>query len=89
VSVYVDDLQTRRPSGRMARRYGDQWCHLWADSEQELREFARGLGLRQSWFQPHHLLCHFDLTPNKREEALAAGALRMTVTEYMRRKTGS
>jgi hypothetical protein len=39
-----------------------------------LHTLAERIGLKRSWFQEHPLLPHYDLTPGKRKEAIAAGA---------------
>ena len=56
---------------------GKKWCHLFADTEDELHNFAARLGLRRAWFQPwpQHGLPHYDITANKRKQALSIGAI--------------
>lgn len=76
MSVFVDRLQYYPSPSATGRRL---WCHLWADSEDELHAFATRLGLRQSWFQPHRLLPHYDLTAGKRRRALSLGATEASV----------
>ncbi|MBF3409308.1 DUF4031 domain-containing protein [Burkholderia pseudomallei] len=66
MAVYVDDE-------RILWR-GKQWCHLVADSLTELHDFARRLGLRQSWFQGRSVYPHYDVTVSVRDKALALGA---------------
>lgn len=39
----------------------------------DLHALAARIGLRRAWFQPHPIAPHYDLTPSKRDEALAAG----------------
>jgi hypothetical protein len=79
MAVYVDSLFSTQPSKRWPYR---QACHLTADTVAELHTFAVGqLGLRRAWYQPHHTnqaLCHYDLTANKRAQALRAGAITLT-----------
>jgi len=53
---------------------GQFWCHLLADSIDELHEFAARLGLRRSWFQGSSRFPHYDLTVNKRLLAIRLGA---------------
>ncbi|MDO8688954.1 MAG: DUF4031 domain-containing protein, partial [Dehalococcoidia bacterium] len=88
VTVYVDDLKpVIRPN---ADWKWDFSCHLWADGgadggEAELHAFAKRLGLRRGWFQPHHLLPHYDLTANRRVLALRNGAVAVNAKEYLRK----
>lgn len=65
--VYVDDA-------RISWR-GKQWCHLVADSVDELHEFAARLGLRPEWFQRKTLYPHYDVTTSVRARALRLGAV--------------
>lgn len=58
---------------------GQLWCHLLADSNDELHEFAARLGLRRSWFQGVSRFPHYDLTANKRAQAIRLGAQAMDV----------
>lgn len=53
------------------------WCHLWADTEEELHAFARRLGLKKAWFQqpPKASWKHYDIVSTKRPKALALGAI--------------
>ena len=48
MTVYVDDAHIPATVGR----HTSSWCHLTADSPEELHEFAGRLGLRRSYFQP-------------------------------------
>lgn len=91
MSVYVDPLQyynLTQIHSRQARKYGNHWCHLFADTVEELHEFARKLGLRKSWFQDRSLP-HYDLTPNKRRQALSVGAASMTLRDWLQRLRAS
>lgn len=83
--VYVDKLfrwpieKTKPEAQALARRTGGWWCHLTADTEDELHAFAAKLGMKRAWFQgpPHHRP-HYDLTPGKRLQALGLGAVEGT-----------
>jgi hypothetical protein len=66
MAVYVDD-------SRLAWR-GKRWCHLVADSINELHAFAAQLGLKRQWFQDRTMYPHYDVTVNVKERALALGA---------------
>lgn len=51
-------------------------CHLTTDGPiEELHAFAARIGMRRAWFQPHPLAPHYDLTPRRRADALAKGAV--------------
>lgn len=67
LAVYVDNM-------RIAWR-GHHWCHLVADSLDELHEFAHMLGLKREWFQVHASLPHYDVTVEFRTIALTHGAI--------------
>ena len=67
MAAYVDNV-------RIAWR-GRHWCHLVADSLDELHEFARTLGLKRAWFQAHASLPHYDVTVEVRDVALIRGAV--------------
>jgi hypothetical protein len=63
--LYVDPLRCVN---------GVWWCHLFADDDFELEVAASMLGLRAQWKHDDH----YDLTPRKREKAIAMGAREVT-----------
>lgn len=67
MSVYVDNVRVKW-RGRL-------WCHLVADSVEELHEFAKQLGLRREWFQHAASYPHYDVTIETRQIALRMGAI--------------
>jgi hypothetical protein len=67
MAVYVDN-------GQIEWR-GKLWCHLVADSLDELHQFAIRLGLKRAWFQDRARYPHYDVTVSVREKALRLGAL--------------
>ena len=69
--VYVDSLNSYK-SSLPEWKYGRS-CHLFADSEEELLEFARKIGLEPGYIQRTSLV-HFDLTAGKRVVAVRNGA---------------
>lgn len=79
MTVYVDQLRSYDNVQGEAARYGRRWCHLTADSLEELHAMADRIGLKRAWFQPAHRLhqCHYDLVPAKRAAAVRAGAVEV------------
>jgi uncharacterized protein DUF4031 len=76
VPVYVDEA--------IFKRWGRRWCHLTADTAEELHAFADMLGLRRSRFQSKPArpwADHYDITEEKRKEAVARGAVEITLKE--------
>ena len=75
MAVYVDPLfpwivTKRWPYGEVS--------HLFADSIDELHEFAiKNLGFKKSWFQNDGKLPHYDLNSSKRELAIIKGAVEL------------
>jgi len=53
-------------------------CHLFTNDGDldALHELAASVGLRREWFQNDELP-HYDLSPNKRDQAVAAGAIEV------------
>jgi hypothetical protein len=74
--VYVDTLVDYTDDARLPKRMRRWWRHLTADSETELRDFARRIAANASWIQhpgdPDRV--HFDLQPRLRAKAIALGA---------------
>lgn len=73
MSVYVGPLRTLLPSEHRGYPH-DTACHLMADSDDELEAFARKLKCRRSWRHGDH----YDLTRNKRLQAVAKGAIEVS-----------
>jgi hypothetical protein len=69
MAVYVDDA--------IWHRHGRTWCHLLADSEDELHRFARAIGLHRMSYQgpPKTSAPHYDLTSYERRLAIRRGAV--------------
>ncbi len=71
---------------------GRRWCHLQADSAEELHEFALRLGLRREWFQTRTGRPdrdHYDITEAAREQAIALGAQPESTSDGARRRRAS
>lgn len=66
MAVYVDNV-------RVVWR-GRLWCHLVADSIDELHKFAGRLRLQRTWFQHAASYPHYDITVEVRARALELGA---------------
>lgn len=65
MTCYVDRLRDHYNTGLRYR----QWCHLIADTEDELHKMAKKLKLDRAWFQGKSFP-HYDLTPSKRRQAV-------------------
>lgn len=82
MAVYVDDAYIPASVSNGPQTHTSQWCHLTADSTEELLAFAKLIGLRRTWIQhPATPTEHFDLTLGKRNQAVAAGAIEITSGE--------
>ena len=76
MAVYVDEP--------IYERWGLRWCHLTADTAAELHDFAAALGLERSRFQSkpgRPWVDHYDITEQRRGEAVAMGAIAITLGE--------
>lgn len=88
MSVYVDEIQEYpdymiKPE---AKRYGNRWCLLTADSVSELLLMARKLKLSPNYIQRSTSgIVHFDLVPSKRKQAIKLGAIEITAKEMVKR----
>lgn len=80
MTVYVDQIQ-QWPTTIRCFKGGS--CHLWADTLDELHAFAARIGLKRGWFQEHRIMPHYDLTPARRERALAAGAQEASAKRWI------
>lgn len=86
MSVYVDEpFDYGGLVQGYARRHGTVWSHLMADTEDELRAFAKRIGLKMEWIQHAGTSrVHFDVIPSKRQKAIAFGAQPLTKRELVR-----
>ncbi len=89
MAVFVDALR-RYPTEAIdppARKYGDQWCHMGADTEDELLRAAARLKIPIRHIQDHHARFkpHFDLTPSRRAQAVKNGAEELGARAYIKR----
>jgi hypothetical protein len=89
LAIYVDHLAAYNPSryrgpgavqaARVGARNRHEWCHLIADTDEELHTFAAKIGMLRCWFQGDH----YDLTPSRRAKAVAAGAVEVDRHEFV------
>lgn len=89
MTVWVDGIKNypRVMVARTARKHGTKWCHMSADSLEELIAFAKGIGLPKKYLQDHNTRFkpHFDLAASKRVEAIRMGAEEVTAREFIGR----
>lgn len=79
MTVFVDSAVFKKAHGR--KRY----CHLGADTEEELHAFAAKIGLKRHFFHRSARHLHYDLAEEKRAVAVAAGALEISSKELAKR----
>jgi len=89
--IMVDELRAwpAKVGGAAGRIFGSgrASCHLTTDEGVDvLHAFASKIGLKRGWFQDHPIAPHYDLTPKRRELALAAGAIEMSALQQARRR---
>ena len=72
MTVYVDNANITKD--------GIKWCHLMADSLEELHEFAQKIGLKREWC---HNGDHYDVTSSLRKIAVKNGAREIDVVEMV------
>lgn len=79
MSVYVDGI-VHHPGCGLRFEY---WCHMRADTLEELHEMADRLGMRREWFQDKPGAPHYDLIPEARQRAIELGAVVLTRREWV------
>jgi hypothetical protein len=77
VACYVDAVREYPDAGLRFTRF----CHLLADTREELHEMAEALGVPHRFFQDHPWRWHHDLPEPLREKALELGARELTLHE--------
>jgi hypothetical protein len=80
MAVYVDEIETwpKYVTKALGRKLGARWCHMIADSDEELHEMAKLIGVtRGSWYKEGSAFTRYDLTPQRRTLALACGAIEI------------
>lgn len=71
--VYVDDMY-KYPMGEFR---GMKMSHMIADTEEELHEMAKKIGIARRWYQGDH----YDIAMSKRALAIELGAVPITLRE--------
>ena len=67
MAIYVDFVQIQFK--------GHKWCHMLADSLQELHDFAAFIDVDARLFHRNASYPHYDITVQMREIAIAQGAI--------------
>lgn len=83
MTVYVDDMFKPARVRNGHRSVTGEWCHMQADTREELDAMADKIGLRRSWIQypDDDVKRHYDVTRPRRAAAVAAGAIELTMRE--------
>lgn len=80
MAIYTDPLASFgwRLAGRTTRS-----CHLFTDELDltNLHVLAERIGMRREWLHDQPRAPHYDLIPERREAAIAAGAISVTRRE--------
>ncbi len=77
MACYVDTVRDYPDAGLRYTRF----CHLLADSREELHAMAEALGMPRRYFQDHPWRWHHDLPEPLRARAVELGAQEITLDE--------
>ena len=77
MATYVDTVRSYPEAGL---RFSE-FCHLLADTREELHEIAEQLGVPRRFFQDHPWRWHYDLPEHLRTLAVQRGAQVVTMHE--------
>lgn len=81
MTVYVDDMHVSS-MGQFGRM---KMCHMIADTDDELHAMADKIGVARRWHQKAGTpRSHYDIATSKRAQAVAAGAVEITMRECAR-----
>lgn len=86
MTVYVDQPFKAIPKGTQAKRHGTVWCHMIADTHDELLVMIARLWLKPGYVRDggtHRE--HIDLIPSKRAQAVRYGAVEITGRELVQK----
>jgi hypothetical protein len=75
MSCYVDTVRSYPNAGLRFTEF----CHLLADTPEELHEMAGALGVPRHLFQEHPWRWHYDLPSHLRAQAVRLGAIEVTM----------
>lgn len=75
MACYVDTVRDYPDAGLRHTRF----CHLLADTRDELHEMAAALGIPTRYFQEHPWRWHHDLPEPLRARAIELGAVEITL----------
>jgi hypothetical protein len=84
MTAYVDPIQ--KGKNRLTPFAGG-FCHLIADTPEELDDFARQIGAPPAWRHAARVL-HYDLAPHARAVAVEHGAVEIGFDEFFRLTSG-
>jgi len=77
VACYVDTVRSYPNAGLRFTEF----CHLLADTRDELHDMADALGIPRRFFQEHPWRWHHDLPEHLRPLAIDLGAVEMDIHE--------
>ncbi len=77
MTCYVDIVRDYPDAGLRYTRF----CHLLADTREELHAMAEALGMPRRYFQDHPWRWHHDLPEPLRARAIELGAKEITLQE--------
>ena len=77
MSVYVDHPRFSKPGGRK------KYCHLVADSFEELHDFAAKAGIKPHFFHRSARWQHYDVAEELRPAVIEAGAIEVSSREIV------
>ena len=77
--IYVDMAKWKKPNGRVS------YCHMAADSLDELHKFASVIGVGEWFFHSSSTLKHYDLSEMNRALAIQNGALEISSKDLVRK----
>ena len=77
MTCYVDTVRSYPDAGLQHTEF----CHLLADSRDELHAMAEALGIPRRYFQDHAWRWHHDLPAPLRPRAIELGAIEVTMHE--------
>lgn len=86
MTVYVDDMFKKATVPNGNGSVTGEWCHMQADTREELDAMADRIGLRRSWIQhpDNDVKRHYDVTRPMRARAVAAGAVEVGMLDLSR-----